>query len=94
MTNDRQQQALFFQMIMSFQAAAMQHLGQIENMFSNKIEYDLEQARIAIDMIDMIRKKTEGNRTPEETTFIEDVLRELRLIYVKVKNSQSEQNSK
>ena len=94
MSTDPKQNALFFQLIMSFQAAAMQHLGQIENMFSKKIEQDLEQAHLSIDMIEMIRTKTEGNRTVDETKFIDEVLRELRLIYVKQQNESNDRDTK
>jgi hypothetical protein len=83
MDENQKFQALFFQLIMSFQAAAMQHLGQMENMFSQKIEKDLTQAQLSIDMIEMIRQKTEGNRSDDETQFIDHVLRELRLVFVK-----------
>ena len=90
MNNDQKYQALFYQLIMSFQAASMQHLGQMENMFTKKIEKDLEQAHVSIDMIEMIRQKTEGNRSDEETQFIDNVLRELK----RLRNKKDRQKTK
>ncbi len=89
MTEDVKQQALFYQLIMSFQAAAVQHMGQMENMFTNQIEKDLEQAKLSIDMINMIRHKTEGNRTQEETQFIDQALRDLQVLFVKEQESDT-----
>ena len=86
MTEEQKHQALFFQLIMSFQAAAYQHMGKIKNMLTDKIERDLQQAQLAIDMIEMIKIKTEGHLTEDESKFIEQSLRELRLNYIEELN--------
>lgn len=97
-STDQKNQALFFQLILSFQAAAFQQMGKVKNPFTDKIERDLNQAQLSIDMIDMIKLKTEGNRTPEETKFIDQVLRELKWNFVdeleKDKKSKTEQTQK
>ncbi len=73
---------LFIQLIQSYRTAALQHLGKIRNVFSFTIEKNLEQARVAIDMLDMLYQKTSNNRTEQEDQLLTDVLRELRLMYV------------
>ncbi len=43
---------------------------------------NLELARLHIDLLDVLRKKTEGNLEPQESTFLDDLLYRLRLRYV------------
>jgi hypothetical protein len=44
----------------------------------------LNVARHAIDMLQVLQEKTEGNRTPDESEEIEAMLHQLRLAYVEV----------
>jgi hypothetical protein len=53
--------ALFFSLIMTFQAAALQQMGKMKNPLSDKIERDLPQAQLSIDILDMLEEKTRGN---------------------------------
>jgi hypothetical protein len=57
-------------------------LGLLPNPVSEKSEVQSEQARHAIDLLDMLNEKTEGNRTPEETEELEIALHQLRLAFV------------
>jgi hypothetical protein len=43
---------------------------------------DLRGARAIISMLEVLREKTEGRRTPEEDRILESLLYELRLAYV------------
>jgi len=70
------------QLVLMFQQAAWSHLGKVPNPMTQKIERDLEQARMSIDMIDMLRTRAQGNLSNEETQMLDHVLRELRLNYV------------
>ena len=73
---------LFLGLIHSFQAAAMQQMGKIMNPYTQKVERDLTQARLSIDMLEMLQERTSGNLTGEESRFLTHVLTELRLNYV------------
>jgi hypothetical protein len=73
---------LFSQLVLSFQASAMQQLGKIMNPFTQKIERDLPQAKMSIDMLAMIEEKTKGNLTDEEARLLSRALFELRMNYV------------
>src|SRR5262245_10534230 len=73
---------LFLGLVHSFQAAAMQQMGKIVNPFTNQVERDLTQAKLSIDMLEMIEERTRGNLTSEEARFLAHVLTELRLNYV------------
>jgi hypothetical protein len=73
---------LFLGLVHSFQAAAMQQMGKIMNPFTSEVERDLPQARLSIDMLEMLQERTSGNLTGEESRFLTHVLTELRLNYV------------
>jgi len=87
MTEERPEEGLtrkdlFLGLIHSFQAAAMQQMGKIANPYTEKIERDMRQARLSIDMLEMLEERTTGNLTGEESRFLQHVLTELRLNYV------------
>jgi hypothetical protein len=46
------------------------------------VERDLLQAKITIDMLDMIKEKTSGNLEEDEKRILDTVLMELRMNYV------------
>ena len=73
---------LFLGLIHSFQAAAMQQMGKIPNPYTQKIERDMPQARLSIDVLEMLQTRTSGNLVGEESRFLQHVLTELRLNYV------------
>ena len=82
LTPEQKQQVLFMQLVLTFQQAAWQQLGKIPNPLTNKIERDLEQARHSIDILDMLKTRTKGNLNEEETSFVDHLLRELKLNYI------------
>jgi hypothetical protein len=82
MTPDQKNQVLFLNLIMSFQAAALQQMGKMKNPITDKLERDLQQAQLTIDMIDMLKTKTTGNLNNEETELLDRMLRELKMNYV------------
>lgn len=73
---------LFHHLIAMFQALALQQLGKIMNPVTGKVERDLHQARITIDMIEMIQAKTAGNLTGDEKKIIDTILMDLQMNYV------------
>jgi len=70
-----------FQLVLSLQMAAMQNMGKIMSPVTGKIERSLDQARMSIDMLNMISEKTKGNLNDEEDKLISNILHELRLNY-------------
>lgn len=73
---------LFLGLIHSFQAAAMQQMGKVPDPHTQKIERDLPQAKLSIDVLEMLQARTSGNLVGEEARFLQHVLTELRLNYV------------
>ena len=82
--------AMFFSLVMTFQAAAMQQMGKLKNPISDKIEKDLQQAQLSIDILDMLEQKTKGNLSDEESKLIKGILQELKLNYVDEKSKEQQ----
>jgi len=63
-------------------------LGVIENPITKqKEEVDLERARNFIDLLAMLDEKTKGNRTDEESAFLDRILADLRMRWVDAQKS-------
>jgi hypothetical protein len=71
----------FVSLIFSLQQAAMAQLGKIANPASGKTEKNLVQAKATIDMLDMLKAKTQGNLTETEQKMILNSLDNLYLNY-------------
>ena len=82
MSDPSRDELLFLHLVSMFQFAAMQQMGKLPNPVTGKIERDLEQARLSIDMIEMLHAKTAGSRTSDETELMDKVLFELRMNFV------------
>lgn len=73
----------FSSLIFSLSSSALFHIGEIADPQTGEKKKDLPLAKHAIDTIAMLKEKTEGNRTDEETKFVESILTDLRWRYVK-----------
>jgi ribosomal protein L12E/L44/L45/RPP1/RPP2 len=93
MSTNEQLEVLFNQLVAMFHFAALQQMGKLKNPMTDKIERDLQQSKISIDMLEMLHAKTKGNLTPDEERHLSTLLRELRLNYVDeaAKNSPAPQ---
>jgi len=49
---------------------------------------DLRAAKLHLDLLDVLRSKTAGNLTAEETRVLEDILYRLRMLYVEKKRQE------
>ena len=61
---------------------AMHAIGVFNMPGHEKSEPRPAEARHLIDLIEMLVAKTEGNRTPEESKELDDILHGLRMVYV------------
>ena len=75
-------QIMFIQIVAMFQTAALQQMGKLKNPMTEKIEKDLQQAQLSIDILDMFKDKTKGNLSPDEERFLSSILQDLKLNYV------------
>jgi hypothetical protein len=62
----------------------MMSLGQMPIPGQQQPEVNLPQAQYVIDLLSVLQEKTKGNLSPEETTLLEDLLHQLRMMYVAV----------
>ncbi len=58
------------------------HLGATPDPGSGEAKVDLAQAKHAIDLLDVLKLKTAGNLTAEESSMLDDLLFDLRMRYV------------
>ena len=77
-----QDEALFVQMVAMFQVAALQQMGKMMNPITEKVERDLSAAKNSIDFLEMLKRKTDGNRSDVETEFLDKVIFELQMNFV------------
>jgi hypothetical protein len=82
MNNDEKQQMLFVQLISSLHGAALMQLGKIKNPSTDKLERNIQQAELTIEMLDMLKEKTKGNLLSDEEKFVSSVISEVKLNYV------------
>jgi len=87
-------EALFIQLVLMFQAAAMQQMGKLMNPLTSKIERNLEQAKFSIDILDMVKGKTRGNLSGEEEKLLDHVLYDLRMNYLEELKNEDKQPGK
>lgn len=89
MNASNKDELLLTQLIFMFQTAALQQMGKLKNPVSDKIEKDLSQAQISIDLLEMLHRKMKGNLSSEEERVLSSVLQELRLNYVDEASKES-----
>ncbi|HYC78964.1 MAG TPA: DUF1844 domain-containing protein [Planctomycetota bacterium] len=62
---------------------ALMALGEAPNPVTKATEFSAERAKFAIDLLDVLRVKTEGRLEDSERRFLEGALYELRMKYVR-----------
>jgi len=68
--------------LLSLSTSALMHLGLIPNPLSGQMEKDLPLAKQSIDLLNLIRRKTQGNLEPDEAQLLDSILYDLRMKYV------------
>jgi len=79
---DANHNILFMQLVIQNQQIAMMAMGKIKNPVTDKIDRNLDHAKIYIDTLDMLFAKTKSNLTEYEEKFLAETLKELKLNYV------------
>lgn len=69
-------------LFMMFTSSALVNLGAVPDPETDERRVDLEQARAAIDVLLLLRDKTQGNRTEQESRLLEDILYDLQMRFV------------
>lgn len=72
----------FSTFVISLASAALVGLGEVPDPATGQVSRDLLLARHNIDVLEMLRQKTEGALDQQERGLLEHILCELRLKYV------------
>jgi hypothetical protein len=82
MSGDSRDEALFLELVLVFQQSAWVALGKIQHPETGHAEVDLKAASHAIDMLAMLKSKTQPTLSPQERSLIDNALTQLRLNFV------------
>jgi hypothetical protein len=76
----------FNALVLSLGSSAIVHLGEAPDPTSGqkREQPDFTMAQQSIDLLGMLQEKTRGNLTAEEARFLENMLFDLRMLYVQV----------
>lgn len=81
--------ASFEMLVTTFATEAMVAMGQIPNPMTNEVSFSPDHASYAIDMLAMLKDKTKGNLDDAEESMLIDVLHQLRMAFIAVKQQAS-----
>lgn len=84
MSDDDRDEALFTSLLAMLSQQSMMALGKIVPPGAEEPMMDLEVARTLIDTLEVLKKRTEGQRTENESKFLELQLTNLRLNFLEV----------
>jgi hypothetical protein len=72
----------FSSLVLPFFTQALFKLGQLNQGHAKDPEGKLELAKRMIDLLDILKSRTQGNLKPEEQKFIDQCLHQLRMAYM------------
>ncbi len=72
----------FIDLINSLAGTALIQLGVVTDPATNKLQKDVKAAKQTIDIIEILKEKTKGNLTNEESMILDNVLFDLRMRYI------------
>ncbi len=81
-------------LVLSLSAAALAYMGKQVAPGAREAEPNLPLAKHTISTIEMLKAKTEGNRTEDETKLLDELLYQLRLTYVKTEEELKKAKAK
>lgn len=75
-------QVTFSTFVLSLASSALMQLGEVPNPETGQMEEDITMARHTIDVLDMLRTKTQACLDAEEQRLLDGILYEVRMKYV------------
>lgn len=81
----------FNALVLSLGSSAIVHLGEAPDPTTGqkREKPELSLAQQSIDLLAVLQEKTRGNLTDEEARFLDNILYDLRMLYVQVSQRQS-----
>jgi hypothetical protein len=72
----------FGSIVFPFYTQALVKLGLIEDPLKKTVEEDLDFAKRLVDLLDLLKDRTQGRLQPDEEKFLESCLIQLKLNYM------------
>jgi hypothetical protein len=85
---DSQPGITFTAFVMSLATTAAVHFGDMADPVTGTSEANLPAAAQMIEILGMLKDKTQGNLTPDESQLIESLLYDLRMRFVEVSQGE------
>ena len=85
---------LFVMLIFNFAQLAMVNLGKIANPETKETKVDLQGARYFIDSLVMLREKSKGNLSKEESDLLDDQIAMLQMNYAETAEDAKKEGKK
>jgi hypothetical protein len=82
------EKATFISIVMRMATGAYISLGLVADPTTGKKNMDLELSKYLIDSLRILKEKTEGNLDKEEEGYLNNIIQDLELKYVKGKESK------
>ena len=92
--DDNKNTQLFMGLSTSLVTQAWMQLGKIKNPMTDKIDIDLNAASLTIDMLSMLKEKTKGNISDDESKILDQSISELKMNFVMSKEKEETQEEK
>lgn len=73
----------FSSVVLLLYLPALIQLGLVEDPATGQVHENLGLAKRNIDLLDLLKDKTKGNLAPEEEKFLDGVIDQLKLAYLK-----------
>ena len=81
---------LLINLIKMLEMTARSGLGQMEHPVSKKREVNLDQAKINIDMIEMLKRKTSPSNSDDINKYLKELVSNLQMAYLDVSNKKGD----
>jgi len=72
----------FSSIVFPFYTQALVKLGLMEDPLKNEVAQNLDFAKRLIDILDLLKTRTQGRLQPDEETFLESCLAQLKMSYM------------
>lgn len=79
------EQTMFTEFVMNIASSAFVYLGLVEHPATGQRQVDMMAAKETIDLLLLLREKTNGNLTPGEARFFDELLTELKTQFVSMR---------
>ncbi len=82
MDNQQQLEATFSTLVLSVASSAAMSLGLAPDPATGQTSVDKKMAQFNIDLLEVLKKKSENNRTDEEEKLINQLISDLKMKFV------------